>query len=203
MKHLMTLLFAVILFANCNNNKGWTADEMQKSLKLCMDGVEGKLADKEAKKFCSCLMEKATRKYPTYEAADKAITNEEGKMMGQACVKELGIGGDAGDEGLEVDPEKKRGGLFGGGGDDDIIEKRGGGWSQRDKNAFLSPCQDGLTDKGYSTAQARQLCSCALEKLEKRYSSLSEGNDKGGEAAGTKAMQECAGVGGGDYEDEN
>ena len=83
------------------------------------------------------------------------------------------------------------------GDEDDNSEDGGGSWSKKDKNRFLQECEDGLTGQGYSSGQSRQLCDCVVKKLEKKYSSLNDANNKGGETAGARAIQECAA--GGDY----
>jgi hypothetical protein len=80
---------------------------------------------------------------------------------------------------------------------------KGGGWSKKERNNFLSQCEEGLAANGYSSSQARQLCNCVLGKVEKKYSSLDEANEQGGETAGAMAMQECAGGGGGDNDNYN
>jgi len=202
MKLLFILFFTIIFFAGCDNNNGWPLADRQKGMKLCMDQTEAKLGENDSKKFCGCLMTKTMNKYPTYEAADKTITDEEGKKMGQSCLKELGIEANTGDEnGLGEDKEKKAGGLFGGDDEENNGKKKsvdgeegdvGSGWSTKDKNGFLTPCAASLNQQGYSNSQARQLCSCALEKLERKYSSLKDADNRGGEAAGAKVMQECA-----------
>ncbi len=61
--------------------------------------------------------------------------------------------------------------------------KGGGGWSSSDRNYFLRSCRDELSD---------EICNCVLGKLEREYSSLTEADEKGGEAAGRRLGQECA-----------
>ncbi len=203
MRQLLIFLFAMTLFAACNNNKGWSIADNQKGMKRCMDEVEGKVDDKTGKKYCSCVLEKVMAKYPSFDVADDKMTDEEVTKLGQACAKQLKIGGgDMGNEDEDVmdgKKGKKKGGLFGG----DDENGGGGGWSAKDKNAFISPCTDGLVQQGYTRAQARQLCNCAIEKIEKKYSSLQDADQRGGESAGSKAMQECLTAGGGDDNDDN
>jgi hypothetical protein len=88
---------------------------------------------------------------------------------------------------------------------DEDDEDRGGGdsWSKKERSKFIDQCEEGLTGQGYGSAQSRQLCDCVAGKLEKRYSSLSDANEKGGEAAGARAIQECAAGGGYGSDDDN
>jgi hypothetical protein len=90
-------------------------------------------------------------------------------------------------------------------GRDEAGEDRGGGdsWSKKERSKFIDQCEEGLTGQGYGNAQARQLCDCVAGKLEKKYSSLSDANEKGGEAAGARAIQECAAGGGYGSDDDN
>jgi hypothetical protein len=177
MKKLLVALCVVVSFVNCNNNGGgWSVQDRLEGMKLCTEGVGGKLDDATTKKYCSCVMEKAMQKYKSLAESNKA-SEEEGTMLGQSCLKVIQGGGtDPGDEGKI----KKKDGLFG-----------GGGWSKSDQENFMSPCSNSLVNKGYTSSQARQLCSCVLEKLEKQYSNLSEADTKGGEQAGATTMQEC------------
>ncbi len=62
------------------------------------------------------------------------------------------------------------------------------GWTEKDKSKFLSDCMGGFGDK---QALGKKICACALEKFEKKYTSLDEANEKGGEAAGTRYGKEC------------
>lgn len=193
MKKLLIIVCIIALFTNCNNTAGsggWSSQERQKGLKLCMDEVEGKIDNATGKKYCNCVLEKAMRKYKTYDEA-QAAPDEEGVELAQACANVLqgGGGDDPGDE-----PKKgKGGGLFG-----------GGGWSKSDKNNFLTPCTNSMVNQGYSAPQAKQLCDCALGKLEKKYTSLAEADKKGGEQAGAATMQECmTGNMNDEYDNEN
>lgn len=162
--------------------------DRQKGVRMCMDEIGGKMDDATAKKYCSCVLDKSMQKYRSLEELNNKGTAEDGKKMGESCLREFqGKNDNADNEG-----EKKGGGLFGG----DDTE----GWTTRDKNSFRDQCESSLTDKGYSSNQARQACDCVLGKLVKRYSSLKEADEKGGESAGAQAMQECAG---GNDTDEN
>jgi hypothetical protein len=63
------------------------------------------------------------------------------------------------------------------------------GWSNTDRKTFLVACEQGLE----GNIKASGICSCVLEKMEKKYASLQLADEEGGEAAGAKAARECAG----------
>jgi hypothetical protein len=48
-----------------------------------------------------------------------------------------------------------------------------------------------MSESGDNQGRAKKICSCVLEKLEKKYASLSEADEKGGEAAGKRLATEC------------
>jgi hypothetical protein len=62
------------------------------------------------------------------------------------------------------------------------------GWTEKDKSKFLSDCIGGFGDK---QALGKKVCACALDKFEKKYTSLDEANKKGGEADGERMGKEC------------
>jgi hypothetical protein len=62
------------------------------------------------------------------------------------------------------------------------------GWTERDRSKFLADC---MGEAGDNQGRAKKICSCVLEKLEKKYASLSDADAKGGEAAGKRLATEC------------
>ena len=76
------------------------------------------------------------------------------------------------------------------------------GWTERDRSKFLADCMAGFEN---NEATGKKLCPCVLEKLEKKYASLSEGDAKGGEAEGKRMATACleAIKGSGDNEENN
>ncbi|MBK5272796.1 MAG: hypothetical protein JJE22_17490 [Bacteroidia bacterium] len=62
----------------------------------------------------------------------------------------------------------------------------GGGWSESDQNKFLNDC---VAQSGNS-AQAKQICSCVLEKLQKKYPSARDA-DQGTAELGQQLAMEC------------
>jgi hypothetical protein len=198
MKKFLLLILPVLLVIACNDNKklkgltskdddgGWTSAIKNKYLKKCAD--EGITKD-----ICSCLLNKVAKKY-TVEEADE-LGEEIGKKLAKECLSGDDGGDDEDDNGLGKKKKVK---------DDDYDEPSG--WSKTDRNTFLSQCENALTGtNGFSNAKATQYCDCALGKLEKKYASLAEGNAKGGETAGTKAMQQCTNeiANGNDDEEDN
>lgn len=178
-------VFAGLAFSACNNSSGWSAAEQQKSLQECVQATGGKLDEALAKKYCSCVLDKAMKKFKTYKEAEGS-SEADGMALAQACMSVLQGGGDPGG-GNGNGGNTGGGGLFGGNGGGGA----GKGWSQTDKQTFLNQCSGAVEAKGYSGAQARQLCNCALGKLEARFASLAQADQQGGEQAGRQAMEGC------------
>lgn len=63
------------------------------------------------------------------------------------------------------------------------------GWSEMDKNKFLKGCVASF-DENQGTL-ANQICPCVLGKMEKEYSSFTEAETKGGEAASNRIAMQC------------
>lgn len=64
-----------------------------------------------------------------------------------------------------------------------------GSWTETDKNKFLKECV-GLFDESQASL-ANKICPCVLEKMEKEFTSYSEADSKGGEAAGQRITLQC------------
>lgn len=62
-------------------------------------------------------------------------------------------------------------------------------WSAADRETFLRACRAGLE----GNIRARKICRCVLEKMERRYATLLDADEQGGETAGALAARECAG----------
>ena len=89
MKKLLCIALIAIFFTQCKSDQGWTASEKEKTIKTCMEGMEGKLNSTVAKNYCSCVLEQAMKKYKNYADLDKRGTEEEGRKMGMSCISEL------------------------------------------------------------------------------------------------------------------
>jgi hypothetical protein len=70
----------------------------------------------------------------------------------------------------------------GGGGLNNNNNNRGG-WSNAEKSKFMNDCVNGGGNK--------QLCSCVLGKLQRKYRNMQEADRVGGEAAGQQLAMEC------------
>lgn len=63
-----------------------------------------------------------------------------------------------------------------------------GGWTSADRNNFMQACN----------AQASsEICSCVLQKLEKKYKNLADADERGGEQAGMDLSRQCLNEGNG------
>src|SRR5689334_24238534 len=116
MKQLMIVICIAAFFTNCNNSGGgWSVADQQKGLKACKDQLEGKLDDAQTKKFCSCALDKAMKKWKTYAESEAAPDDDPAGMeIGKSCM--LAIQKESGDEPGDEPKKGKGGGLFGGGG---------------------------------------------------------------------------------------
>ena len=74
-------------------------------------------------------------------------------------------------------------------------------WTNADRNSWRQTCNQAI---GNAQPNARELCDCVLDKMEAEFTSLTDADTRGGEAAGKRLMQECLGMsgGGGGYEDD-
>lgn len=77
---------------------------------------------------------------------------------------------------------------------DDRKAKNSKGWTNSDRNQWRRTCNQAI---GNAQPNAKELCDCVLYKMEAEYTSLTDADTRGGEAAGKRLMQECLGVGGG------
>lgn len=62
----------------------------------------------------------------------------------------------------EKKEDKKGGGLFGGGGEE---EQKASNWTAAQRQEWLGRCVEDFDDK----AEGRKVCSCVIDKLEKKY----------------------------------
>jgi hypothetical protein len=182
MRRPLILLFAIIVFANCNNNKGWSVADRQKGLKGCMDEAKGSLDEATAKKYCSCVLEKAMQKYKTYAEAENG-SEEDGKLLAQGCLKIVQGGNNPDDDNKG---KGKGGGIFGGGGDDET-----GGWTSADKKKFLDECGPSAVNAGVDQQTAKTYCDCTLKKIQKIYKSYNAAMKMTSDEL-TTIQQECA-----------
>jgi hypothetical protein len=181
MKKILVIVCIAFLVTNCNNNSGWSAADRDKGMKSCLDGVAGKVDDATAKQYCSCVLGKIMPKYKTYDEADKALTEEDGRKVGLECTQEIQNGKDKG--------------VLG--------NKKAGGWSKQDEDKWMSSC---IKVQPEDNQQSRALCSCVMQKAEKKYSTYEEEERLGTADEGRQWSQECANGGDngtGDNENKN
>jgi hypothetical protein len=94
--------------------------------------------------------------------------------------------------------DTKKGGLFGGVGEDekknkkttgDDYENNVGGrsdWTTAQKNKWLDEC----INASHNSAHAREVCSCVIDKLEKKYPDAKDA-ENATEAEGTRLAKDC------------
>lgn len=66
-----------------------------------------------------------------------------------------------------------------------------GSWSASDVRSFNQQCRQTVADKNLSESQMNQFCSCLLDKMQTRFSSLSEMDQKGTEEDGRVSGEQC------------
>lgn len=179
MKQLLLVLITVMTLAACNNG-GWSAAEKEKSTKACMNGIEGKVDEATAKRYCDCFVEKMMQKYPTYAQADKNGTFEEGIKIGQACAGELKLN--------KGNNEGDNGGGLGNGLGNGLTDNS---WSDEDKQKFLNTCLQNAKNAGADDQTSNTHCNCTLNKIMKKYSSWDEANRKMSREEVNAIEQEC------------
>ena len=62
-----------------------------------------------------------------------------------------------------------------------------GGWTKESENKFMNDC---LNSSG-NNPQKKQICSCVLEKLEKKYATSMDADARGNRQEGQELAQEC------------
>jgi hypothetical protein len=170
MKKILVIVGIALFFAGCNNSSGWSAADRQKGTKLCMDEVAGKADDATTKKYCNCFLEKMMQKYKTYAEADKNGTEADGTKMGEICLQEIQAG----------DQKDKKGGILG-----------GGGWTDADNQKFMNTCLQNAMNAGADQQTSKAHCDCTLKKIQKKYKSYDDANQKMTTTEMTSMEQEC------------
>lgn len=86
-------------------------------------------------------------------------------------------------------------GINGGEGGDD----NAGSWSKKDRTKAIDQCVDEIPDH----PQAKQICSCVVGKVEKKYTNYKDAEDNLSENELKKITQQCAAGLGGNGGDDN
>ncbi len=175
----MIVICIVAFFTNCNNSGGsWSVADQQKGLQTCMGQIEGKLDNATAKKFCSCALEKAMKKWKNYAESEAAPDDDPaGVEIGNSCM--LAIQKKGGDDEPGDEPKKGKG-LFG-----------GGGWSKSDKEKFMNTCVQNAMNAGADRQRSTAHCDCTLKKIEKKYKSYSDADNNMSKEEMNTIEQEC------------
>lgn len=135
---------------NNTSTGNWSPADKQRALKECMEGVGDQVDESSARNFCSCVLEKTMKKYPSYEKADAMATEAEGQAWSQECKAELTNNGN-----------------------DNNNNNNGANWSRTDENRFMSDCE-GTARQNVGAQRAREYCDCMLQKVKKIFSSYVE-----------------------------
>ena len=185
MKRSYFLIIVVLFIIACNNQNrtaGWSRTEEDNWLKLCIDQLGNNHPN--PKQYCSCVLDKIEKKYPTYAEANRHGTEAEGRQFGMEC-KDGNTNVNNNDQG---DNYKK---------DDNNNNNRDnsnyeGGWSTSDKDSWVRQCLQSIQDQNFPEQAKRNYCDCVGEKLEQRYSNFSEMNRRGTYEEGKELGSQCA-----------
>ncbi len=138
-----------------NENLGgtgrWSKNDEDQWMNMCA-------TDPNNRALCACVLQKLEAQFASYDEMNQKGTQELGQQLAQQCQQEMGNGG----------AMNKGGGITGG----------GGAWSNADEQSFLNTCQTNATNAGADRQTANAHCSCVLKKIEAKYRTLNEANQK-------------------------
>jgi hypothetical protein len=179
MKRIPAFIALMIVLAACNNNNkmsGWSKEGENKFMNDCLNSSGN---NPQAKQICSCVLGKLEKKYATSMDADARGTQQEGRELAQECLNE----GNNNNLNNRNNTDDNNNNLNRNNTDNNKMA----GWSKEGENKFMDAC---LKSSG-NNPQAKQVCSCVLEKLEKKYATSMDADAGGSEQEGRELAQEC------------
>jgi hypothetical protein len=135
---------------NNNNNAGagWTKEEEEKWMNACIKGGED---NQRNRAICSCVLQKAEKKYATYAEEERVGTNAEGRQWGQECANGID-GGNTPPLGNTNDNNNH------------------GNWTDQQHQQYVQACVNtAMRNQGVTTQRANAYCECMTRKIEKKY----------------------------------
>jgi hypothetical protein len=140
--------------AKNNDNNNWTNKQRNDWMNKCLDEFTG---NSQAKKICSCVLDKVEQKYPDAKDAEE-IPDAEGERIIKGCT--AGINGD--EEGYT---------RRGDGNDGMTGNENKNNWTDLQRQTFIQGCAGTAQQlQGFTAQQANSYCDCMTRKVEKRYS---------------------------------
>lgn len=94
MKKILLAVFALSVFAACNNDKkadkvdttttttttpvatGWKESDKKEFMDKCVEGSKAQMGDEKASAYCSCMLGKIETKYPVADSASSLSMND-------------------------------------------------------------------------------------------------------------------------------
>jgi hypothetical protein len=180
MKAILTLVASMFIISACKN--GWSVAERNDFINTCTQAAAVNMGQAKAKSYCTCMQQKLEAKYPNSQNANKAL-NAPGAMqtpemtaMVQGCLN---------DGNVNTNNNNTGGGILGGVNNNNNNNNMGGtgAWSKEDEDKWMNICA--------TNPNNRELCSCVLQKLEKKYASYDEMNTKGTQEEGQQLGLQC------------
>jgi len=191
MRKTLFFLITITSFIACNNSNGWTAAQKNDFINSCSQSAAANIGQEKAKAYCTCMQQKLEAKYPNYQEANKNI-NAPGAMQTaemQAMVNGCLNGGNVNNNNNNNNTNNPVGTV--GGNNNNNNNNMGGGWSDADKQKFMNTCVQNARNAGGDEQTSRAHCECTLGKIEKRFNSWDEANQKMTAAEVTALEQEC------------
>jgi hypothetical protein len=138
-----------------DTRSNWTNKQRDKWLNECIEASEN---NPQAKRVCSCVLDKMEKKYPDARDAENA-SEAEGVRLAKGCMEDLGI--KSGND--DTEPYKRRDNT-------DEDDNRGGSWSNLQRQQFIQGCSaTAQKAQGFTVRQADAYCDCMTIKVEKKY----------------------------------
>lgn len=187
MKIILSLLASMLIITACKN--GWSVAERNDFVNTCANAAAPNMGQEKAKAYCSCMQQKLEAKYPNSKDANKAI-NAPGAMQTPemtALVQNCLNGGNANTN--NNNPLGNPGGILGGNNNNNA--NTGGAWSADDEQKFMNTCLQNAMNAGADQQTSNAHCNCTLKKIEAKYKSYSEAEQKMTPAEVNQMEQEC------------
>jgi hypothetical protein len=145
-------------YTSKEDSKGqWTTKDRNKWLDECTDEMS---SNPQAKRICSCVLEKAEQKYTDVRDAERA-SEEDGKKLFRQCMTDI----NGGDENID-DKYKDRNNV-----DDLYKDNNRNTWTDQQRQQYIKECSaTARPAHGFTEQQANSFCDCMTRKVEQKYS---------------------------------
>ena len=154
MRKVFIIILFVPMFTACNRK--WNAKDRKQFVSKCIEKSKAALGEATATSYCECMQPLIEEKYPTMRDADnvKKKDMETPEMMAKVrnCLKM-----DENSEDFNKSTEKEN------------------TWSDKDRNDFLTTCENGATgESGLTKDKAKSYCECMFQKVQAKYPNMKD-----------------------------